>query len=198
MGVKRTYRGIPQQDLATFDWLDLATGTGYKTMYPMDTIEGTDSRIYVITTQELYSNDGFTDFTNTAGEINFNLAIEVPLIIDGIVVVNAPVSSAQQINNFDLTFKLFRVTAASTEVQLGSTVQVDMSVDNSSAIASVRFDVPVTTLKAGETLRLECVNTSAGAAKTLRWMHDPKARNVATGANNFVTSQMIINLPIKL
>lgn len=201
MGIKNTYKGLPEEVLTSFDWLDLATGIGYKVLYAVDALvpSGSSSSSLALTTNIFYGQIGKSDFTNIAGELNFDLEIEVPLTVEGVAIINCPVSSPHNLN-LTLTWKIYRVTAIGTEKQLGSTVtftSVSM-LDNNARIMAVQIELPLTVLDEGEKLRLKVNNTNPGAAKTLRWSHDPGNRDLDLGASTFVSSQLTLNLPIKI
>ena len=200
MGIKNTYRGIPAQELASYDFYDLTTGTGYKNFYGGELIEGSNSKIYVLSTNTWYGVLGYTSFTNVAGELNFDLDLEVPLTIDGVILVSAPIATPHTITTIELTFKIYSVDASAVETQLGSTVTITPPVafNNTYYICSVKFEVDITRLKAGEKFRLSCANPNPGAGKAFYWLHDPKNRDLGIAGGTFVNSQLIVNLPIKI
>lgn len=193
--IKDTY-GQPETTLASYDWYDLSTGTGYLNLYGIE-LSTAGGATYGLTTEPLFSDIGHQDYANAAGELNFDLDIEVPLTIEGVARINAPVSTANSFN-MTLTFKIYRVDSASVEYQLGGSPTTAFSMNDLNYIAGVKIDIPLTRLKAGEKLRLSCINASTGdGAKILRWMFDPKNRDNAL-STTFVSSQLILNLPIKL
>ena len=198
MVLQNTYRGIPEPNFASFDWFDLATGTGYKDFFGIDIKEGSDSLVYALTINEYFGAKGFTTHA-AAGEINFDLELEVPLTIDGVVIVNAPVGSSANIGSPLCTFKIYRVDASATEHQLGSTVTATptTAISSSSEILSIRFDVDVTRLKKGEKFRLSVANPDAG--NSFNWAHEPTNfdRSFHGGAD-LISSQLKVSLPIKI
>jgi len=198
MPLQNKYRGIPEPNFASFDWYDLATGTGYKDFFGIDMREGADAVVYALTINEYFGHKGFTTFSATAGEINFDLDLEVPLTIDGIVIINAPIGSSSNIGSPLCTFKIYRVDSASVEHQLGSTVTATpaTAINGSSEILSVRFDVDVTRLKKGEKFRLSCASPNVDS---FNWAHEPTNfdRSFHGGAD-LISSQLKISLPIKI
>jgi len=196
MPLQNRYRGIPEPNLANFDWFDLATGTGYKTFYGMDLIEGSNSLAYVFSTQTLYSSVGFKSFSNALGEINFDLTFEVPLTVEGNVLLNIAVGSEQAWTQ-TLTFILYHVDTDNTETQLDSTTD-SVTVNNNHAMLAIKFEVPVRRFKAGEKLRLSLNSPAVGAGKAIYWLFDPKNRSTLSPVPDFINSQLILNLPIKI
>lgn len=198
MPIQTIYRGIPQPDLASYDWYDLATGTGYKDFYGMDIITGTDTLSYVLSTRAFYSSVGFKSFSNLTGEINFDLELEVPITIEGVTLLNIAVGS-QQTFSINLSFKLYSVDENDVETQLGSTVTDNaVALANNQKVVSVKFNVPITRIKAGEKIRLCVINPAAGAGNALYWYFDPKDRSDLSVVPDFITSNLILSLPIKI
>ncbi len=197
MPLQNKFRGIPEPNLASFDWFDLATGTGYKDFFGVDVKEGSDTTVYALTTQEFFGWKGFTGF-GAAGELNFDLDLQVPLTIDGVVILNAPIGSAGNIGSPTCTFKIYRVDSSDVEFQLGSTVTAtpQVALSNSQTVLAVRFDVPVTRVKKGEKFRLSCINPDTGAS--FNWAHDPKNFDVEFHGGTFKSSQLKISLPIRI
>lgn len=195
--IKDTY-GTPETTLANYDWYDLTTGTGYKDFYGMDIREGADALAYVLTTQIYYSTIGYLGALNSVVEVNLDLDFEIPMTMEGVAILNAVIESPHNPSAKTLTFKLYRVDAANAEHQIGSTVTHSVDLNNSVHINSVRFDIPVTRFKAGEKFRLSMSCPAGGAAVTMRWLFDPKDRDVSNMAGIFQTSQLKISLPIRI
>ena len=198
MPIQTTYRGVAQPDLATYDWYDLATGTGYKDFFGMDLIEGSTSLIRVLSTQTFYSMAGKAT-TTIAAEYNFDLEFEVPLTIDGVVLLNAPVSTAGNAGNVTLVFKIYRVDSGSNEHQIGSTVtNILTAFVTETRVNSIKFELttPVR-IKKGEKFRLSMAVTSTPGVAMV-WYFDPKNRDLNSLGAAFVSSQLKLSLPIKL
>lgn len=191
------FMSVQQENLASYDFYDLATGTGYKEFYAAD-LSG--SCLYVLTTQAIYGDKGRTTFTNVAGELNFDLDIEVPLYLDGTALLCVPVTTGDDLGDMSFGFRLLRVDANGTETAISNTatyLRPDADANNTCWIMSVKLEIDNAHLKAGEKLRLECTSSDAGAGKTIYFMHDPKNRDLSVGAN-FVTSILNLILPIRI
>lgn len=199
MPIQKDYRGVPQPDLASYDWYDLVTGTGYKDFYGMDLKEGSDSSIYILSTQTLYPHDANKFFSNVAGEMNFDLDFEVPLTVEGVAIVNAPLGSKQNVGAITYTIRLYRVDEDAAEHQIGSTVTSSISLNDETKVFVAKFDIPVTRFRKGEKLRVCLINPAVGVGNGLYWFFDPKnIEPVAIGFTTFITSQLILSLPIKI
>lgn len=196
MGIQRKYRGLPEVNLTNYDFYDLATGTGYKNFYGMDTITGASTTVYLLTSQTPFAAAGFTSFYQAVSDLDFDLSLNVPLQIEGDCQFSVPITSSSNMTAKTFTIKFYRVDSGGTETQIGTTVTINKALSNESAVLSGKYVIPVTRLKAGEKLRFNISAPSPGATFYLYYLHDPKSRSLGIPATT--NSQLIINLPIKL
>jgi len=189
MAIQKKYRNISEVNLASYDFYDLFTGTGYKNFYLADAIiDSTDTKI--LTISQFYSDTGYTAST----DMDFDITMAVPITINGDCVFNLFAANSGTSANVAFTIKFYKVNAASVETQIGSTTTITKSFDNSTNILSGKATLPNTRIGAGEKLRLN-IGSSNGA---VRIMHDPKGRDTSATPASFITSASFINLPIKL
>ena len=193
MGIKRTYRGIPEPNLASYDFYDLATGTGYKNFYGAD-LSLSGASTYRLTTQTPYALVGSTSYYEVASDLDFDVTFEVPITLEGDCLVSVPITSG---SNFTatLTLRFYKVDGV-TETLIGEAMNASKALNNSSAIITWVYDMPLTHFKRGEKLRLNLIGSNPGGTKILIYLHDPKSRSL--GAPATTISQLIVTLPIKL
>lgn len=196
MGIPRIYRGLPEQNLASYDFYDLATGTGYKNFYGCDLITGTNTTTKILTSQTIYAYLGYSNYYDESVDLDLDLALNTPLTIQGDCAFCIPMGTAGNMTSKTFTIKFYKVSASNVETQIGTAVTIDKALNNTITILCGKYTLPITRLKAGEKLRFNVTSTSVGLL-TLQILHDPKNRTLGTPTNT-ITSQLIVNLPIKL
>lgn len=201
-----------ERAIASYDFLDIATGTGYKTFYGVDV-----SGAKVLTTDVFYGRKGFSGNLNTGDTEGkrvsgaFVLNFEVPMTIGGDCIANVPFIFYK--NSATTTFSaitsgaFYLVKEDLTETQLGDTM-VDTFAFTMAAgeaqlwqVSTSKFELPRTTIKPTEQLKF-VVDTGV-VTSDLRLLigHDPKNRTTfagTNGLNTWTSSQLLINLPIKI
>lgn len=193
---------------ANYDFLDLATGVGYKTFYAGKFMNGANTKTNILTTENLYSTDLLSvGGSNTASDLDFDIVFITPLTIGGNVNFHIPfalwVDKAGAVD-FTLYGKLYLVRGG-VETQLGSTVSIIKSHSSAWAwyIWAGTFAVPTTVLSSGDTLRFNIVVDAAGVDTYHAIYHDPANRTIQTiptGTTAFtgLTSRTAVNIPIKI
>lgn len=193
--IKETFSKEPDRNLASFDFYDLATGTGYKAFYMGDLKSGSDATSYSLSTQVFYSNKGVTN-VNPPNK-DFDIVFQVPTTIEGDATFNIWMASPDNINP-TAYLDLYRVVNG-VETHIGTQVSSgDMAVNADTTPFSGVYNIPKTTFKRGEVLRVTLNDSGANSY----WLHDPKNRltgfDAAINAITLVSSQAVINLPIKI
>ena len=195
MGITRRYRGLPEQNLASYDFYDLATGTGYKTFLGIDTNTGAATKVYRLITNAYYPASGYTGYA-AAIDVDFDLALEVPMTIDGNLFFNVVYGYDGAAADRTANVKFYHVNAAGTETQIGASWSLTIGgADTANTITSGLANIPLTRFKAGETFRMSI--TADDAAATVRIYSDPMNRT-SLGGHTLTTSQLKVLLPIKL
>lgn len=202
MGIPKIYRNLPEVNLASYDFYDLATGTGYKNFYLADVyVPGTDTKAYIITTQTIYSAAGFTSFYQAAGDVDFDLSINVPLTIEGDLIFSLlyNCSSLDSVHPL-LTFNLYKVSSGGVETQIGTSV-IKTTNQGEVLMFSGKLTCPLTRIQAGEKIRVNITTGNPGNTTYYAIYHDPAGRAnlgspLSSGATLPTSSR--INLPIKL
>ena len=153
--------------LVNYNFEDLASGTGYITIYAGNTF--TDSaKTYKLSNFTFYSDKvatsgaGSTDDTyfHQSQDLDFDVEFNLPQLIKGKTIVNVPIAiqGYTSARNYD-TFAHVRLRKwdGTTETEIadasGASVQ---TVGNTAAhaMSAIELDVPLTHFKKGETLRL--------------------------------------------
>ena len=202
MAVPIVYRSGSGNASLNYSFLDIATGKGILVLYGGDiSIAGT--KTYVLTPNQFYSQDGFTSIAANAGTLDFSFDMELgkPITIDGDAIINAPFRVQNSAGEtVTATFLIKKVDAASAVTVLisGACSQVVNTAAGGQVNQLVtRLAIPRTTIKGGETLRVQISGAGALVAKTTDWAHDPKNRStINTDAIAYETSQFVIQLPI--
>lgn len=213
MALPVVYRGGGEQSIASYDYVDLADGIGYVTLYGSVTQISsagllTKSTIY----SDLITRQG--TITGTAGakcfDIDFDNVINKPLVIRGKAYINIPMVGYQQAADGD-TFVwpecYLRKWDGTTETNIatasGAMIRHNFTSPTHTyyhpRMSLVVLDVPLTRFKKGETLRLTveawgCENTTGTSIMNIG--HDPKNRT--DSASNFQSTdntQLMFFLP---
>ena len=196
-----------EKAVATFDWFDLADGSGFVNMYGANTQSGA----ILLKTGDYFSNDVFTDVDLTSSDftkeidLDFDVAINLPLRIKGTAYVNTGLEpyvrgNADNQGRAYAILKLIRVRGGVETVIAQATSRTvkwhngreDYSDETDgnwkiSRITGTQITVPNTLYKKGDTLRLtvEVWANKTGTAiveATVKLFHDPKGR-IQQGVN---------------
>lgn len=210
MGVPRTYRVAGETTLATYDFYDLATGTGYKNFYGVNARIDASNSSYALTTQAsiIGEGNGFTSVGNAAWSGSFFQTFEVPITLKGKAILTVPFGfwkTATTDFSSTMTAKLYK-TINGTRTQVGSTVskQYDVHVVGQSvtlrAFTAV-FDISKTLFRPNDIIEVYLETTAPGANNTVLIFHNPadiQIDNYPTYGQTTVTSRMTLVLPIKI
>lgn len=200
---KLTKFSTASEVIASYDFFDFAQGVGIKQFYAAVMVGPT----YKLTTNIIFSNTGAGIITaggNTAGDFDFDGEFETTIDIGGDSIIQVPVvgfnGSSGSFSSL-ITITLYHVDASAVETSLG-TFNRTVSGSPSSGVGSFfsvtgLINIARTTLKNGEKLRLNIVNTAPGNNQFIYFGVDP-ANRIGSGsaAQYFDTTQTIINLPI--
>lgn len=197
------FRGkYPSSAIASYSYYDLATGIAYKTLYPTTSLQTSSTVLGIVTTTDVYSYPQIysSNGANQANDFDYDITFNVPTRVKGDCFISIPIgyggSSASVIITF--TASLYKVVGV-TETLLGTTATESKDLGfgaQSSFIWGIKTNIPLTSFKSGDKLRLNVTSTSAGSARTVYFFNDPANRTTAM-LNNTI-SQAKINLPIKI
>ena len=196
-------QGAPQ--LATYDFYDLATGTGYKNFYGCQLVKETSS-VYVLVTNTEIKTNAQQGATYTSGfiDLDFDLTFQVPTVVKGVATATIPFGYVSAGYTGTLGAQLYKVVN-------GVESQLDKSASYVSTWSAVgtgegdifapTFTLPQTIFHPGEKLRLSVQIPDMG----VQWVyHDPSNR-IALGYNgdtlnaySALGTRLVLNLPIKI
>ena len=212
----------PQQQIATYDFFDLAQQVGYVSFYgaAIDTSAGLAFRFFREQNNTFGTNTtgaGTTASYNAyysqvssgyTGEYNYDFTVTRPMIIEGDIflsyqIVNETNAAAGSDGHALTTIKVYHYDG-STETQLGSTVSHDDQNGAGTTYAWAHSDVVTaarTLFKVGETFRVEITLQCNGAhaSSNSRFLHEPNNSSAMTvTAGYYAGSQFKVNVPVYL
>ena len=189
MAINRQFTKTSGGAVASYNWTDIADGTGYVTFYG-----GLINTDYVLSPNAFYSDDVGTKVQSnpqTATKLiekDFDLTpFVIPKILDGYAFFNIPFgidNTGGSSDTFDVYF-VVRVIKydGSTEDELvnstGATLRAVVAGSNVADVAIVKADIPKTLFKKGDLLRItvEMWGVHTNASSPYWYMgHDPKGR----------------------
>lgn len=203
-----------QQAIVSYDYTDIADGTGIEIFYLMnENTGGTDD--YLLTPNIMYSNDVFSSGTTNSEayaqmlDIDFDVIFNIPKRIRGNIVISIPfgiVTFAAAATGVYIIIKA-RHWDGTTETELGS-AQTEPHTEaaaqaTDSSLKTVKIPVALTHFAVGETLRITVEmwgirGADGSAAFTGFFGHDPKDRAFSTYFNGAGTSTTEVHVPFVL
>jgi len=207
---------VSQKDaVATYNYTDIADMTGFRTFYGVDTTDdGTQS--YHLVSNGLHSDTAATEGNGSSGEekvhdIDFDLSeFQLPQVVSGTMRAVVPVilgheTTANKGGQAYVIIKL-RKWDGTTETEIASNTKSRVSgnpgsLDTLPVVFNIHVDVPGTSFKKGEQLRITVeVWATSQAANGLRIVlsHDPTDTNNAPDSAEFITSILQFEVPFKL
>lgn len=214
--------GIPQNFqsispvIANYDFVDIASGTGYITFYPGLSLNNT---IYTTVNDIVLSNFKFyttgpnpyiggtlssSATKSVVADYDFDVVLNRPMDISGKAFVNLPVYTNQSSGSTD--GDVYFVVAVSkwdgsTETQIASSeIQLYPVVIDGYRMLCTSFTLPLTHFKRGETLRLTLrvlLSRSSGTTSG-RIGVDPMNRTSGWDATGAVPSSTVFYCPVRL
>jgi len=171
--------------IASYDYTDLITGKAYKTFYG---INGIASYVLIPVAADTHANDATTEVgittissaitTYAKGvDVDFDMTVGIPQIIEGMAILNATVGS---VGTNTKTIKLVgQILKNGVHLVSGSTTNMAQAAANPSSVeCALNMDIPKTSFKVGDVLRLTCeVWGSSGASAFFGLAHDGRDRN---------------------
>ena len=198
----------------SFDFFDIAEGTGIVKFYGVAIDTGTGTLAYRLTTdatafsygdptQSTWGKTFFSKVADSAGteEINWDITFNAPEIMKGKTRITcfAPIESTNNDSTMQIKVRLIKWDG-STETEVGAQVSsqdvtVVAGTGDSFFVLEVPFDAQ-TKFKKGETLRIELImNYDLGVASTdFNIFHSP-ANLLTAAAPTGATSQFIVEVP---
>lgn len=208
VGVPKALPEVLSNVLANYNFVDIASGTGYITFYAGDTVDLkllSNSTYYADTVAESV-NDGATVVYVLVLDHDFDVVLNRPLDVKGLGIVNIPLgiltsNGAYPVNAY-VTTKL-RKWDGVTETDIATNDSRVLTTNSTSLVytmLAVDLSVAnVTHFKKGETLRLSInVYGKCEATGTYKYAHDPKSRTTGWDTTGAVPSQLTFQCPVRL
>lgn len=181
MPIPVVYRNTSSPVLNSYDFVDVATGQAIKTLWGCDFEDGT----YKLHGNTVIAYIGGTGSgANGTLDIDFDLAIERQLKIEGQAVIYVPMAFESNSGTVDVTSTVtayIRKYSGVTETTLVSgavavTSPVVVGGESTFALATFNLEVPRTNFKKDDILRLTITTSAPGANKAVILFHDPSDR----------------------
>jgi len=211
-GIPTFTRNITGNAVASYDWLDLTSGIGYRT-YSACIGQITSGNIYFISPRLFDANPVYQEGThNTATftkviDLNFDAKFSIPSIIGGKAYINTTSMMSATNGEYYVKVYVYHVDAALAETEIG-TVQGPTKADSSDTNLFFRqcytLDLTLKKFKIGEMLRLNVEVWARGVTgiAIVRLYSDPESRNTVTDSTTYgggtVGTDLVFNVPFKI
>ena len=177
--------------IATYDNYDFAEGTGIVNFRGFK-YDVSGSTVYGLSNQDNYSygvetTETITETDTKEIDVDFDLSeFESPKTIKGTAIVSIPMNINQdQVGETTYGYVVARIRkwdgTTETEIASGTSNRETVSENaDTSFVKTLKIDVPITSFKVGETLRLTIeawANSSVGGTGTISIGHDPQNRD---------------------
>lgn len=196
MVVPQVLPEVAPSAIATYDAVDLQSGTGYKNFFGTDAIAGAASKVYNLTSNIVYAEDGSTSVAGAAFDLDFDLDFTKHITMEGVASFNIWFGAGTVSPEVQINFK--KVAVGGGETQIGTEVSKTLSMSNSSDLFSGKYTMPLTNFIPGEKLRI----IFSSASTTMTMYHDPKDRDATTLPGVGIAAQastiMLFVLPFKV
>jgi len=214
MSLNKPFQHAPSA-IASYNYTDISSGTGITDFYAGQAALSGSSVSYILSNVAFYSNSVATaNYTGTDGtytekfDIDFDVVINRPFRIGGIVMANIPMKcqheagSAGASADFYVIVKLRKWDGTTeTEIASNTTKNVNTSVGVTTYdISAVYLNIPETNFKKGETLRLSTIGYASRTQDgnyNVQMAYDPKNRAIGWDASGSPSS-LIVQIPQKL
>lgn len=191
-----------------YSFQDIANGTGIITFY--GAVDQSGAGILATTTIysakiETLANITTANFVKEI-DVDFDVVMNVPTTLKGTMTASIPMfpysgSTAEAY----ITVKLRKVSGGiETEVANATSVTLAYNATyDGEKMTTVRFDVPITNYKKGDSIRvtLEVYAKAGAGAPYVVIAHDPKGRIGTTGSQKFSAGEntiMTVNIPVRI
>ncbi|KKL85263.1 hypothetical protein LCGC14_1956470 [marine sediment metagenome] len=197
------FRKASEAAIASYNYTDIAEGTGVVTFYGMTTKQDT-TKTYILTSSATnFSNDASTGsaaVTTTNAirlDLDFDLStFNLPKRIRGTAIVEASLSATK--NATSMAY-YYIAKIKKNDVVIGQAQSETNSVASDTKYETMTVKIPITTIqnfKKSDILRLtmEVWAGTASGSGSVSLFHDPKNRTVATS----LTTQLKVDVPFVL
>jgi len=199
------FRNERERVIASFDAFDIASGTGIKNFYAGDTVDTTILSDQTFYSDTIVSNTGNIGISADAKRLDIDYDVEInnPLTIVGKTVLNVPISATRTGGTTTAhVVAVLRKESASVETDIVTNISrvLSVSLGTGYTMLAIDLDIPQTSFKRGDILRLTVELWASGGASpaSAAFAHDPKGRTTGWDVSGAVPSTLIMQLPIKI
>jgi len=191
MALPIIYRTSPEL-LTSYNYIDVASGTGYILFYGANVSSENISGIYILTNNSFYSNNIATALRTDSSSFvllhdhDYEVVMNKSQVLRGLALFSMTIGflpTGTQTPHIYFIAKL-RKWDGTTETEIASGTSDDFTqpagAGTYSKTKSIQINVPTTKIKKGETLRLTIeiwVKEETGNLCAFGYGHDPKDRN---------------------
>lgn len=205
--------GIPQNFqalsnvLANYDFVDIASGTGYITFYGGNTVD-----LRLLSNKIFYAQDVSTNSSTLVNgastkrmDLDFDVLLNRPIDLKGTAIVELPfyVTSSGNTAFWYFTLRVRKWDGVTeTEIATNDSASYSQGGTNAYYMTAIDITIPLTHFKIGETIRLtvECwgYTTGGGVTATVKCGHDPRGRTTGWDTSGAVPSTLLFQCPVRL
>ena len=210
MALPEIYRKYRQAAIASYDYTDIAEGTGIVAFLGSQSEQTTNST-YLLTTSSHFANDMLTSAALSGSvadakqmDLDFDVVFNQPQNIRGNAYISATVGCAARNTGTTTIYFIAKLRKwdGTTETEIASAQSQNYAVTNAPAVKTLLCRMPLTAtthFKSGETLRLtmEIWAANTTGAATLVFYHDPAGRDDGT-LGTTETSKLTAYIPFRL
>jgi hypothetical protein len=206
-GVPTNFQAISNV-LANYNFVDIASGTGYIDFYAGDTVDTKQLSNFTY-----YANTEFDAANAAAGsgdtvifDHDFDTTVNRPLDVRGVGIVNVPIRNIGVAGNV-ITYVICKLRKYSSGVEtdiVSNTSTSKASLGGTTTaywMLAVDLDVPLTHFKVGDIMRLTIelhASNADGSPRSVAYGHDPKNRSDLWDTTGAVPSQLLFLCPVRL
>ena len=194
---------LPSQQIASFDFFDLASGRAYKRFDAVGTNATNAGTSYMLTTETLYGGTTSTYVESGSTEVNFDTSdFSYPLDVEGDCYIHVPnfivndTATNPQTETAVVTVVVYHVDAAAAETSLGTDFYT-----NTASLSAGAYQYSDTLFKIalskkhfapGEKLRLSVTINMTGGAGDCGFSYNPVG---TVSVNTYQTSRLTVDIP---
>ena len=197
--------------LPTYNFVDIAAGTGYINFYAGDTVDLKILSNFTYYSDAFVSTSAGVTFSadNLMFDHDYDTLLNRPMDIRGLGIVNIPVGvSSLSGSSFSTVYAIVYVRkwdgVTETDIANNTSSTYRAAGTISYDTLSVDLNIPLTHFKVGEylrlTIRLYCTadGDNPGVNRYVYYAHDPKGRTTGWDTSGAVPSTLMFQCPVRL
>jgi hypothetical protein len=208
MAVPSIFSEKGSQAIASYDWLDITSGTGYRKYYACSAQDSASTK-YFLTTRTMDANPITVGLStsNVAGlfsDTDFDVSFAVPAMVKGTALVNLT-HYLNTTNTESIVVNIYHVSLTAVETLIGTATTVELVTTGSETHNRECLKIALTQkhFGVGETLRLNIIQNgrkNAAGSSTVSYYTDPSSRTslTETGTGTSLKSDLVLDVPFKI